>query len=604
MIWIMPTIYTYGLTYTTTFTPPVQCSLPVIDANTHAQWGMVEGTGTTIDNMEGTAAADGTASNCFWGEPCTCDVPGVPVEIPCYYDSGLEGQFSITCYDTFILRLICYEPFWSQVGESSAVTTMSDSLQLSMYVVAKINGEFMNLGPPAAPASGGTIYAIAENDQYVYIGGDFTDWDGVANADYIAQYEKATGTWSALSATLLDGMVRGLAIGPDGTLYIVGDFTLDPGVANADYICTWDGTSFAALGDPNSGGAVMTAVWCVAVGIEGNVWVGGEFTDLAGDADADYAAYWDGTNWNAVAAGCNDKVYAIAVAPDGTKYFGGEFTGWDGGSGDGDRIVSYTISGGLVEMETGAQNNQVRAIAINDTGLVYVGGTFTVAGGSPFDYAMAWDGNTFIQLGAGPGGDVYALDVAPDGYLYAAGALADLFEARKWNGYTWADIPLQFPAATTVYALLTMDQDPVVPANYDVWWGFNTNGTLYSAGVATVTNSGSATAFPVIVVNRAGGTEQTLRSIRNETTGDEILMELAMLDGETITLDLRTGVKTLTSDWRGNLAGEILPNSNFATFSLLPGDNLISMYWTLTGAVTSVSFIRWKEQYHSVSGAA
>ena len=141
-------------------------------------------------------------------------------------------------------------------------------------------------------------------------------------------------------------------------------------------------------------------------------------------------------------------------------------------------------------------------------------------------------------------------------------------------------------------------------ANYDAWWGFNTNGTVTMAATTTITNNGSAEAFPIIEIKRVGGTGLTLRSIRNETTGDEILMELDLLDGETITLDLRTGRKTLTSDWRGNLAGEILPNSNFATFSLLPGSNVIGIFRTSAGGPTGVTVMRWKEQYHSVSGAA
>lgn len=56
--------------YAAAFTPPARCILPVIDANTVAQW-ISAGTGTAIDNQEGTAARDGVATDCTWA--CDCD---------------------------------------------------------------------------------------------------------------------------------------------------------------------------------------------------------------------------------------------------------------------------------------------------------------------------------------------------------------------------------------------------------------------------------------------------------------------------------------------------------------------------------------------------
>lgn len=59
-----------SMRYNVNFTPPPRCTLPdPTDANTVAQW-IYEGSGTAIDNMEGTAALDGTAANTTWG--CDC----------------------------------------------------------------------------------------------------------------------------------------------------------------------------------------------------------------------------------------------------------------------------------------------------------------------------------------------------------------------------------------------------------------------------------------------------------------------------------------------------------------------------------------------------
>jgi hypothetical protein len=58
-----------NLRYTTNFTPPSRCALPAIDGNTIGQWiGTEADPIVTIDNQEGTAALDGTPTNCVWGQ--------------------------------------------------------------------------------------------------------------------------------------------------------------------------------------------------------------------------------------------------------------------------------------------------------------------------------------------------------------------------------------------------------------------------------------------------------------------------------------------------------------------------------------------------------
>jgi hypothetical protein len=53
--------------YTSIFQPPSQFSIPTIDGNTLGLW-IREGTGTAIDNMQGTAARDGTATGTTWSD--------------------------------------------------------------------------------------------------------------------------------------------------------------------------------------------------------------------------------------------------------------------------------------------------------------------------------------------------------------------------------------------------------------------------------------------------------------------------------------------------------------------------------------------------------
>ena len=57
--------------YNATFTPPLRCALPAIDANTVGQWIGAEQSGATIDNQEGTAAIDGTLTDGTFD--CDCE---------------------------------------------------------------------------------------------------------------------------------------------------------------------------------------------------------------------------------------------------------------------------------------------------------------------------------------------------------------------------------------------------------------------------------------------------------------------------------------------------------------------------------------------------
>lgn len=59
--------------YTSNFTPTARCSPPASDGDTVGLWHFDEGTGATLDNEEGTAARDGTASNHVWGGDCVTD---------------------------------------------------------------------------------------------------------------------------------------------------------------------------------------------------------------------------------------------------------------------------------------------------------------------------------------------------------------------------------------------------------------------------------------------------------------------------------------------------------------------------------------------------
>lgn len=131
----------------------------------------------------------------------------------------------------------------------------------------------------------GAVYDLAYNkvDGLMYIGGAFTadqaagallrvcSYDGTA----FAQVNGATG----ISAN----SVWKLAISSGGIVYIAGSFT-NQGDSNGDYIVSWDGQALSSLG-PGLDGVAHG----MAVAPDGNIWVSGEFTYKI--------RIWNGASW-------------------------------------------------------------------------------------------------------------------------------------------------------------------------------------------------------------------------------------------------------------------------------------------------------------------
>lgn len=82
--------------------------------------------------------------------------------------------------------------------------------------------------------------------------------------------------------------------------YVAGCFENFAGVASADYVAKWDGTSWSGL--PGISKIVHDAVL-----YKGQLIVGGEFTDASGVDAADMVAQWNGSSWVALESSLGTK---------------------------------------------------------------------------------------------------------------------------------------------------------------------------------------------------------------------------------------------------------------------------------------------------------
>jgi hypothetical protein len=179
-----------------------------------------------------------------------------------------------------------------------------------------------------------------------------------------------------------------------------------------------------------------------------DVYVGGYFTTL-NSATMNHIGLWNNvtetfsalTDFDTSVTGTNDYVYALKVDAAGNVYVGGTFT-LAGGVANTAYIAKWNGINWL-PLSTGTGSG-VYALAVGYDGTtIYVGGTFTDLGDANGDNIVKWTGSGWGSLGSGLDGAVMALAYAGYGKLYAGGYFThsgalDLNYVGKWNGTAWS----------------------------------------------------------------------------------------------------------------------------------------------------------------------
>ncbi|MEX2364186.1 MAG: hypothetical protein WD597_11210, partial [Balneolaceae bacterium] len=355
----------------------------------------------------------------------------------------------------------------------------------------------------------GIVYAIVIMGSNIYVGGDFTQAQGMP-ASNIAMWNGST--WSAVG-TGTNGIVRALAV--SGTdLYAGGDFSVAGGTS-ANYIAKWNGASWSALG-----GGTNDVVRALAVN-GSDLYVGGDFNNVDGtNIYSKSTAKWNGSSWTALY-----NIYvggrATALAYFDSKLFIGSSNGtlsdWDGSSwgnyspvlGEDIFAIAFTESGDSryvggafdryisrdVDSYIGTLNGTVHSI-ITIGSTMYAAGEFT-----QFDYDGATTTANHIakytgyptfwsEFGEGVNGTIYAL--ATDGTnIYVGGDFtsgttgAKISHIGKFNGSTLS--PLGTQNANHVDALVA------------------SNGSLYASDNRTVKKIEVGSDWPILGSEFSGG---------------------------------------------------------------------------------------------------
>lgn len=295
--------------------------------------------------------------------------------------------------------------------------------------------------------------------------------------------------------------VRDIAVGANGTVYAAGSFNF-PGLNNKllKGVAQWNGSYWTDIGgglDPSPLG-----VYAIAEK-EGALFVGGAFF-LPGQSVVSHFAMWTGVNWvdytrdlngwvldivvtadnqmivggnfgttsnmlnriarftqakwEPVGAGFNGPVHTLAAAKDGTLYAGGDFTASNGLTMVGvarfvNGVMWLPLGSGL---SGGAQ--VVRALEVDETNTLYVGGNFVAAGGVTANNVARWNGVDWTALGSGTTNGVECLALGKAGQLFIGG-----FPDAPTNPHTSGSAKVQVRATRE----LTIDGASVVNATYE-----------------------------------------------------------------------------------------------------------------------------------------
>lgn len=225
-------------------------------------------------------------------------------------------------------------------------------------------------GAKASDYEGGRVYAVASAKGISYLGGAFTTMRpegvsfggrGTVVRNRLAAVD-ATGTITSWDPDA-NREVHAIGIGPDGTVYVGGNFTTIGGV-NRNHLAAVDPVTGAVRSwNPDVGGEVHSLLI-----IKNRLYVGGNFASVGGRSRTRLAAFSLPTlnlvsTWQPAA---DSNVLALAVAPDDSILVGGFFGSVNGRTAQ-DFLADLDPTTGAVRSMASHPSFQVEGIAVSSS---------------------------------------------------------------------------------------------------------------------------------------------------------------------------------------------------------------------------------------------
>tara|TARA_R110000868_G_scaffold12514_1_gene59778 strand:- start:3556 stop:5841 length:2286 start_codon:yes stop_codon:yes gene_type:complete len=244
------------------------------------------------------------------------------------------------------------------------------------------------------------------------------------------------GNWSTLNSGV-NGTVSTLALRNNGDIIVGGEFTNANGIAVNNIAIYNPSTGWSAFPSSGSNGKINA----IKIDSNGKIYAGGSFTQIGG-VNANHIAVWDGSNWQSLSTGTNKEVLKIGIDANNLVYAGGAFETVGGLSANNIAMWNGTIWSTLMDNTTNENgtNNEIRSIAFDENNILYIGGNFSTAGGKSALRIATWNGTNWRTLGTGTSGFVQAI-IAYNNYIYAGGNFSiagdqTVNRLARWNRTT------------------------------------------------------------------------------------------------------------------------------------------------------------------------
>ena len=274
------------------------------------------------------------------------------------------------------------------------------------------------------PNANGLVRVIAvQPDGKILLGGDFTtlspaNGPGTVSRKGLARLNADGTVDMAFNPDSGDANINSIALQPDGKILVGGAFANIGGqprnnIARLDPI-----TGLADSFDPNANGLVLA----LAVQPDGKILAGGYFFTIGGQP-RNYIARLDATTGLADAFNPNasDPVYSVVLQTDGKVLIGGIFTNI--GSQTRNHIARIDPTSGLLDSWNPNATGHVYSLALQADGKILAGGNFFSIGGQAHRCLARLDPTTGLadSFNPNPNDAVISLAVQPDGKILAVG---------------------------------------------------------------------------------------------------------------------------------------------------------------------------------------
>jgi hypothetical protein len=260
---------------------------------------------STTESISGTTALDPTANiSIVTGSThslALSSTPGMTKTIinnnPNAFSKILTGLYTTTNFVNQSIRVLKYDAVDNRMyigGNFTNLNGVSNCTMFCYYDFASTQPAFVSLG-----TVNGEVYDILISgtgvNKRVYITGAFTLAGGITNTARIAYVDVTTSYWYAMGTGLSSSNGENL-LEYSGSIYVCGSFGLAGGVSGTVKIARWN----IGTGGWNSlslGIVAGSAVYKMQM-FGTRLWICGNFGSVPGATNSAYLAYWDGSGWN------------------------------------------------------------------------------------------------------------------------------------------------------------------------------------------------------------------------------------------------------------------------------------------------------------------